>query len=97
MLRAGSFARLDPVDREVLSDWHKTIADRSIDMIIDMSLRAWNTAGARVIIGVFEKGKDTASWLVVGYHDSWILVHCANGTASAEFATLAEVLTLIVI
>ena len=97
MLRAGSFAGLDPVDREVLSDWHKTIADRRIDMVVDMSLRPWNTVGARVIIGVFEQGKGAASWLVVKYHGSWILVHCADGTASAEYATLAEVLTLIVV
>ena len=97
MLRVGSFAGLDPVDREILSDWHKTIADRSIDMIADMSLRSWNTIGARVIVGVFERGKEAASWLVVKYHDSWILVNCADGTASAEYATLAEVLALIVV
>ena len=97
MLWVGSFGGLDAADREVLSNWHRTIADRRIDMIVDMSLRAWNTAGARVIIGVFEQGKDIASWLVVEYHGSWILVHCADHTASAEFATLAEVLTLIVV
>lgn len=97
MLRAGSFAGLDPANREVLSDWHKNIADRRIDMIVDMSLRPWNTVGARVIIGVFERGRDAASWLVVEYHGSWMLVHCADGTASAEFATLAEVLALIVV
>jgi hypothetical protein len=95
MLEPGTFMALDSASRDVLTDWLARAGTGPIDTVIDLSLRRWNVAGPRSIIGVFEKGNDSASWLIIGYGSWWILARCGDGHLSDPRASLAETLSLI--
>jgi hypothetical protein len=95
MLEPGTFIALDPANRDILTDWLATAGTGTIDTVIDLLPRPWNVAGPHTIIGVFEKGKETASWLIVGYGARWTLARCGDGYLSNACATLGEALRLI--
>ncbi|WP_428533941.1 hypothetical protein [Rhodopila sp.] len=92
-LPAGLFTGLDIADREVLTDWLED-AD-GIDTVMDFSPRRWNVAGARRILGVFEAGKETATWLIVRDGSGWMLLRCRDSFVSNLTIRLADVLRLI--
>jgi hypothetical protein len=99
MLQAGTFTALDPASRDSLSDWLTIAATDAgaggIDTVLDLSPRPWKVAGARTIIGVFEKGKGSATWLIVRHRSLWTLARCDDGSVSDACTTLAEILGLI--
>ncbi len=49
----------------MLSDWLDHAGARGIDAAMDLSVRPWGVAGAGAIVGVFEAGKEKASWLLL--------------------------------
>ncbi len=95
MLEPESFMALDPANREILTDWLDLARSGPIDTVVDFSLRPWNVAGAHSIIGVFEKGEESASWLIVGSGCEWTLARCRDGHLSDVCATLPGTLRLI--
>lgn len=93
VLPAGTFTGLDSADRRTLSDW---LDDASgIDNVIDLTTRAWNIAGAREIIGVFEIGQEHASWLIVRHRSVWTVARCKDGFVSDISTSLLGILGLI--
>jgi hypothetical protein len=97
MLLAGTFTGLDPVSRASLAEWlagARAGAGR-IDTVVDLSHRPWNVADARTVIGVFEQGKPSASWLIVRHRSAWTLVQCGDGAVLETCPTLGELLGLI--
>ncbi|WP_428491320.1 hypothetical protein [Rhodopila sp.] len=92
-LPAGTFTGLDIADRQTLADWLED-AD-GIDTVMDFSPRRWNVAGARGILGVFEAGREIATWLIVREGSGWILLRCRDGSISNLTSRLADVLRLI--
>jgi hypothetical protein len=105
MLLAGTFNELDATSRATLGDWLASASNGSgagrIDTVLDLSRRPWNVADARTIIGVFEPGQGSASWLLVGHvghvghRAAWTLVRCEDGFVSETRPTLGEILGLI--
>jgi hypothetical protein len=93
VLPAGTFTGLDTADRLVLSDWLDDA--NGIDTVMDFSVRPWNVAGARGIFGVFEVGKEQATWLIVRDRSGWILVRCSDGFVSDLTVSLLDILGLI--
>jgi hypothetical protein len=97
MLQSETFAALDLASRTVLSEWLSSAATTAdhIDALIELSSRAWKIAAERTIIGVFEKGKDSASWLIIEHQCLWTLARCDNRSVSGSYASLGEVLELL--
>jgi hypothetical protein len=93
VLPAGTFNGLDVADRQVLSDWLDCA--RGIDAVTDLTVRPWNIAGPRAILGVFETDRDQASWLIVRDGSGWTLARCADGLVSEVLDSLADILGLI--
>ncbi|MEA2737218.1 MAG: hypothetical protein QOH05_525 [Acetobacteraceae bacterium] len=93
VLPAGTFSGLDSADRQALLDWLDDASE--IDTIMDFSVRPWNVAGTSAIFGVFETGRDQATWLIVRYGLGWMTVRCADGFVSDVSASLPEILDLI--
>jgi hypothetical protein len=93
MLLAGTFTGLDPASRAALSDW--VAGAGGIDTVVDLSHRPWNIAGADTIIGVFEHGKPSASWLIVLHRSRWTLARCDDHSVSETYPALGEILGLI--
>ena len=92
-LPAGTFTGLDIADRQVLSDWLEHAG--GIDTVMDFSVRPWNVAGARGIFGVFEAGKEQATWLIVRDVWGWMLLRCGDSFISDVTIALADILGLI--
>jgi hypothetical protein len=93
--RAQTYAGLDDFDRQVLSDWLDDASARGIDAAMDLSVRPWGIAAAGAIVGVFEAGKETASWLLLRHWAGWTLVRCADGFVSDAMMSLPAILALI--
>jgi hypothetical protein len=92
--RAQTFVGLDDADRQALSDWLQRAGVRGIDAM-DLSVRPWGVTGAGAVVGVFEAGKDRASWLVVRHGSGWTLARCSDGFVSDVMASLPAILSLI--
>jgi hypothetical protein len=92
-LPAGTFNGLDTADRQVLLDWLDDA--EGIDTVMDFSVRPWNVAGARGIFGVFEAGKEQATWLILWDHFGWMLLHCSDSFVSDLTISLVDILDLI--
>ncbi len=86
---------LDDADQDTLSAWLSRAAARGIDAAIDLSVRPWGVSGVGAIIGVFDVGRDQASWLIVGHGCDWTLARCADGFISPVMISLPAVLALI--
>ncbi|PPQ27101.1 hypothetical protein [Rhodopila globiformis] len=84
---------LDQASRASLAAW--LAAADHIDTVLDLSPRAWRVPGDRTILGVFEKGKPRATWLIVAERSVWTLAACDGGWVSEPRETLAEILALI--
>jgi hypothetical protein len=91
----GTFAGLDDDDRHTLSDWLDRAGMRGIDTAMDLSARPWGISDADAIVGVFEAGKDTASWLIVRSRFKWVLARCPDCFISDEMESLPAILALI--
>jgi hypothetical protein len=89
------FTGLDRVDRKVLSDWLQRAEVRGIDTAIDLSVRPWNIAGIPVIVGIFEKNRSQATWLIIHCIDGWVLARCGDGSVSDVSGALSDILALI--
>jgi hypothetical protein len=92
---ARIFAGLDDAERRVLLDWLDRACARGIDLVMDFSMRPWNISGVCAIVGVFEAGQGSASWLIVRAGSGWLLARCADGFVSDEMISLSAVLRLI--
>jgi hypothetical protein len=101
MLLAGTFTGLDPASRASLTDWLASATEGAgagagrIDTVLDLSHRPWNVADAQTIIGVFEQGKPSASWLIVWHRSLWTLVRCGDGAVSEACPALGDILGLL--
>ena len=62
---------------------------------MDLSVRPWAVTGVGVIIGVFEAGKDSASWLLCGNVPAGSWSRCDDGFVSDVMTSLPAVLALI--
>ena len=62
---------------------------------MDLSVRPWGIAGAGAIVGVFEAGKEKASWLLLRHWSGWTLARCADGFVSDAMMSLPAILALI--
>ncbi len=97
---AQTFAGLDDAEQVILARWLHRVGtrislERGINLAIDLSARPWNIAGVSVVIGVFEAGKDQASWLIVRAAGRWVLAQCSDGFVSDEMPSLQAVLDII--
>jgi hypothetical protein len=90
-----AFSGLDSADGQILSDWLKQAEACGINAAVDLSVRPWHVAGAPVIVGIFEKNRSKASWLVVRCTAGWMLVGCSDGSISEVSAMLTDILALI--
>jgi hypothetical protein len=90
-----SFMGLDGADGQILSDWLEQAQTRGIDTAIDLSVRPWNVAGVQIIVGIFERDRSKASWLIVHCPAGWMLAGCSDGSISEVLAALSDVLALI--
>ena len=95
VLQPGEFTGIDTTDRQILSDWLDQAGPGGIDTIIDLTLRPWQITGAQAIIGVFEKDKVEASWLMVRNRSGWVLARCNDRSISDVSAALPDILALI--
>jgi hypothetical protein len=93
--RAQTYTGLDAADRQALSVWLDYAGARGIDAAVDLSVRPWGIAGAGAIVGVFEAGKEKASWLLLRHSAGWTLARCADGFVSDAMFSLPAVLALI--
>jgi hypothetical protein len=91
----GTFAGLDDADQHILLDWLDRAGARGIDAALDLSVRPWGVTGAGAIVGVFEAGKNQASWLLVRHGSGWVLARREDGYVSDEMLTLPIILALI--
>jgi hypothetical protein len=94
-VRAHTYAGLDEAERQALSDWLDYAGARGIDAAMDLSVRPWGVAGAGAIVGVFEAGKEKASWLLLRHEAGWTLARCADGFVSDAMFSLSATLALI--
>jgi hypothetical protein len=92
---AQTYAGLDKADRLVLLDWLDDAGARGIDAAMDLSVRPWGVAGAGAIVGVFEAGREKASWLLLRHWAGWTLARCADGFVSDPMMSLPAILALI--
>jgi hypothetical protein len=92
---AQKFEGLDDADRTVLSNWLGYADARGIDAAVDLFARPWGVTGAGAIVGVFEAGHETASWLVLRHGARWTLARCADGSVSDALSSLPAILALI--
>jgi hypothetical protein len=90
-----SFMGLEWADGQILSDWLEQAEARDIDAAIDLSLRPWHIAGVPVIVGIFERNRSEASWLIVRSPAGWMLAGCSDGSISDVSTALTDVLALI--
>jgi hypothetical protein len=93
--RAQTYAGIDEADRLALLEWLDSAAPRGIDAVMDLSVRPWGIAGTGTIVGVFEAGKEDASWLLIRHWGGWTLVRCADGFVSDAMMSLPATLALI--
>ncbi len=93
VVQTGTLKGLDSADRKILSEWLDAV--EGIDTVLDLAVRPWNIVGAGAIFGVFETGKDRASWLIVRYGQRWTLARCSDGFVSDVSISLEDVLGLI--
>ena len=93
---ARTFVGLDDADRQILAAWLvRAGRRRGIDAAIDLSVRPWGVTDAGAVVGVFEAGKNRASWLVVRHGSGWMLARCADGFVSDVMPSLPAILALI--
>ena len=92
---ARTFAGLDDADRRILAGWLDRAGARGIEVALDLSMRPWNIAGVQAIVGVFEAGRNSASWLLVRSSAGWMMARCDDGFVSDEMISLPAVLALI--
>jgi hypothetical protein len=90
-----AFMGLDKADGQILSDWLEQAEARGIDAAIDLSVRPWHIASAPIIVGIFEKNRSKASWLLVRCPAGWMLAGCSNGSISDVSSRLTDILALI--
>lgn len=95
MPSTGSSPGLNRTDRQVLAAWLARVDRSRIDIAADLTRRHWNVADARAIIGIFEPGRNDASWLAVAGPGGWSLIDCTSGRASSACASLEDALALI--
>jgi hypothetical protein len=93
MQHAEILTALDPASRASLAAW--LAATDRIDDVLDLSPRAWHVPGDRTILGLFEKGKPQATFLIVAEQSIWTLAACDAGWVSGPHTTLADILALI--
>lgn len=91
--KAEAFAGLTPAERRELAKWLRHCSD--VSAVEDLSARSWNIPGARTILGVFEAGRDRASWLLIHDGWDWTVGSCDTGMVSDPPLPLHDVLALI--
>jgi hypothetical protein len=91
----STFLSLSPDERTCLLRWCGAAEAIGIDAVEDMKLRRWPCPTAEVVVGVFRRGDELASWLVIGHGAQWVIACCADGTISPAVGSLAEALSLI--
>jgi hypothetical protein len=90
-----TFSRLSPVDRQYLDEWLHDARTNGIDSVEDLTSRPWPSAVAGTVIGVFQTGAESASWLVICHNGAWVVACCAEGTVSPTRHSLADALAVI--
>lgn len=82
-------------ERSCLRRWQIAARDLGIDLVEDLADRPWPCQVAAAVIGVYQAGRETASWLVIGHNGRWAVADCAAGTVSRAVASLADALALV--
>jgi hypothetical protein len=90
-----TFGRLSQVDRQYLGEWLREARAIGIDLVEDLTSRPWPHAVTGTVIGVFQKGAETASWLVIGHNDTWAVAGCSDSSVSRACSSLTEALAVI--
>ena len=93
VLPSATFTGLDLADREALSDWLDNAG--GIDTVVDFSVRPWNLADAKTILGVFEPDRSQATWLIMRHDAGWTLVRHETRFISDVLASLSDALGLL--
>jgi hypothetical protein len=92
---APAFSGLSANERTCLQVWQDAARAAGVDAVEDLRQRPWPCPIADAIIGVFRRGDDQASWIVVGQDGQWVVACCASGGVSRPFGSLADALALI--
>ena len=90
-----AFSRLSRVDRQCLDEWLHDARTTGIDSVEDPTSRPWPHPVTGTVIGVFQTGSQSASWLVIGHNGAWVVARCAEGTVSRTCGSLANALAVI--
>ena len=93
--RSDRFIGLSAQERRLLRDWRTAAWPAGVDAIEDLASRPWPHPISGIVIGVFEAGAESATWLVIGHNGSWAVASCAEGSVSPPFDSLAEALAVI--
>ena len=88
----GLFPGLGRADGRILLDWLERAEAIGIDAAVDLTARPWNIGGIGLILGVFEKHRREASWLVLRCDAGWVLAGCADGSVSTASVALLDAL-----
>jgi hypothetical protein len=92
---AEQFRLMTPEDRTYLCTWWKLASAAGIDMVEDLMDRPWPRPVADSIIGIFRRGEELATWMVIGQDGAWVVACCSDGRVSTPFESLARALSQI--
>ena len=87
----NAFVGLEPLDRHTLLAWLKRAGPLGIDAVIDLTARPWTLIGTPIVLGVFERCNDHATWLIIE-SGGWLAVRCRDGFIPSTSTSLRHVL-----
>ena len=91
----GAFSTLSPDEQTLLQNWQSAARAVGIDAVQDLTSRPWPSHIDGTVIGVFEAGREAASWLVICHDSTWAVAFCAEGAVSGALSSLTAALSLI--
>ena len=93
--RSQAFSSLTSDERGYLLRWLETVRDLGIDGVEDLTHRAWPCPILGAVIGVFQSGGCSASWLIVGQNGFWVTADCVTGSVSNRVGSLEQALLVL--
>jgi hypothetical protein len=89
---ARSFNGLSLEESRYLREWQAQARAFGVDGVEDLAGRSWPCPIDGVVLGVFMRGDQAASWLVVKHNGEWAVARCDDLSVSRPVDSLAEAL-----